>query len=104
VLGASVPKDGSPITIWVVVKSAAILVSNVVTGQWGQVLESARSLVTWPWMLGAPALGLALAALLAKYVDHTRSGTFSRFWHISRQELRTALKDSKKRMQAAAGE
>jgi hypothetical protein len=104
VLGASTPKDAGSITTWILVKSAAILVSNVVTGQWGQVWKSAGSLLRRPWMLAFPLLGFGISAVLALYVDHLRSKTFSRFWHTSRQELRTALKDSKKRMQAAAGE
>jgi uncharacterized protein (DUF2235 family) len=103
-LGASLPKDGGSITTWVLLKSAAILLSNVVTGQWGQVMDSVEILITRPWMLGIPLLGFVVSALLAMYVDQFRSATFSRFWHTSRQELRTALKESKKRMQAAAGE
>jgi hypothetical protein len=39
--------------------------------------------------------GFAISAALGKRVDQVRSATFSRFWHNSRQDLRTALKGAK---------
>jgi hypothetical protein len=93
-LAACVP-DVNSIAPWAILKSAAILVYNIVTGQWGLVLESAKRVLTTPWMVGVLLCAFALSAALGAYVDRVRSKTFSRFWHTSRQELRTALKGAK---------
>ncbi len=101
ILAASVPENsGSRLNPWTVLQNAAALVYDAATGQWAPLLASARRLLTDPALLGTLLLGLAISALLARYVDHTRSMAFSRFWHNSRQDLREALKAATMRAQS----
>ena len=90
-----------------VLKSAGVLVYNIVVGQWGVVtIRDVVRLLSAPSTVILLISAFAVSALLAMYVDRTRSRTFSRFWHTSRQELRAALKQSKAaaaRKEAAIG-
>ncbi len=101
-LFASVPEGNDAITPWALLKSASVLTFDMITGQWGPVLKSVVRLVTTPWMIGGLLAAFGLSALLATYVDRVRSETFSRFWHMPRQSLREALKESRKRLQLAS--
>ena len=97
ILGISLPGAGSGFHPWIVLKNAAGLIYDALTGQWGFLLPRAKGVFTRPGLLGIA--GFFLAAALARYVDRTRSLTFSRFWHESRHELREALKAARKKMQ-----
>jgi uncharacterized protein (DUF2235 family) len=100
ILAASVPADaGSRLNPWTVLKNAAGLVADAGTGQWGPVWDSAKRLFSDPGLLLTLLGALAVSGVLAYYVDHARSRTFSRFWHDSRQELREALKAARRSME-----
>jgi hypothetical protein len=100
ILAASVPKDAeSRFNPRIVLKNAGGLIYDAVTGQWAPLVDSAKRLVTDPQLLGALLVGFAIAAVLARYVDHRRSLAFSRFWHESRHELREALKAARTKLQ-----
>jgi uncharacterized protein (DUF2235 family) len=93
ILAASVPPDaGSRLNPWTVLKNAASLVYDAVTGQWGPIGDSMKRLFSDPALLLTLLLGFAIAAILASYVDNVRSRAFSGFWHKSRHDLREALK------------
>ena len=99
-LAASVPEDAeSRFNPWIILKNAGGLVYDAVTGQWGPLVDSAKRLLTDPPLFGTLLIGFAIAAVLARYVDHRRSLVFSRFWHESRHELREALKAARQKMQ-----
>jgi uncharacterized protein (DUF2235 family) len=99
VLAASVPPDaGSRLNPWTVLKNAAGLVSDAVTGQWGPIWDSTKRLFSDPALLLTLLAGFAIAAILASYVDHVRSRAFSGFWHESRHDLREALKAARESM------
>jgi hypothetical protein len=53
-----------------------------------------------PAFLTSVLVAFGLSVILTSYVNHTRSLVFSRFWHDSRQELRTAFKAARKRLRA----
>ncbi len=99
-IALSVPEGAESITPWVLLRSASVLVFNAVTGQWGSIIKGAVRVLSTPSIIGVLLAAFALSAELAMYVDRLRSKTFSRFWHTSRQELREALKESRKRMHA----
>ena len=98
---ASVADDNYAITPWALLKSASVLAFDMIAGQWAPVLQSAVRLVTTPWMIGGLLAAFGLSALLATYADRMRSKTFSQFWHIPRQNLREALKESRKELRAS---
>ncbi len=98
---ASVPEDNPALTPWALLKSVSVLAFDMITGQWAPVLKSAVRLVTTPWMIGGLLAAFGLSFLLTTYADRVRSKTFSRFWHIPRQKLREALKESRKQLQGA---
>lgn len=100
-VAAAVPEGAGPVTPWVLLKSVASLAGNIAVGEWGPLVESAKRLVTTPAIVYTLLAGFAASGALAMYVDRVRGKTFSRFWHNSRQELRTALKDLSARAQAA---
>ena len=79
-------------------RSAGVLLSAAATGQVHAELADALGASAYAWLVGASIAGLAVAAALARYVDHCRSHACSRFWHQSRQELREALKAARKRI------
>jgi uncharacterized protein (DUF2235 family) len=104
ILAASVPPDsGSRLNPWTVLKNAASLIYHAATLQWAPLWESTQRLFSDPALLLALLGAFVVSAVLASYVADTRSRTFSRFWHESRQELREALKAARERMQASAG-
>jgi uncharacterized protein (DUF2235 family) len=101
-LAASVPEDaGSRLNPWIVLRNAGALLYDTLTGQWNSVLLAAKRLTTDPRLLGALIEGFIVSGGLAHYVSRKRGMAFSRFWHNGRQEIRDALKDARKRMQAA---
>ncbi|HEY2843961.1 MAG TPA: DUF2235 domain-containing protein [Bryobacteraceae bacterium] len=100
ILAASVPDyAGSRFNPWVMLKNAGDLVYDAISGQWGPIFDSLKRLLTDPQLLGTLLAGFAIAALLARYVDHKRGLIFSRFWHESREELRDALKAARKSLE-----
>jgi uncharacterized protein (DUF2235 family) len=104
ILAACVPDNVRSVTPWILLKSAGVLVYNIFTGQWEMVWTSVMHLLTRPRIVELLMVALGLSGVLAAYVNWLRSRTFSRFWHKSRQELRDALKDAKRRMKAAGGQ
>ena len=86
-----------------ILKNAFTLIYDAITGQWAPLVESAKQLVAASELLVALLAAFAISAGLAYFVDHRRSLVFSRFWHDSRHELREALKQARRQVQAAAG-
>jgi len=84
-------------------RAGRLIVQNLEAGQWNEMFPNAIRLLHAPWILATLLFALALSAGIGKYIDSVRNRAFSQFWHLSRQELRTALKDAKKQMQAAGG-
>jgi hypothetical protein len=95
VLAISVPGDANSITPWLLLKSSAILLYDIVTGRWAPVLQNVKRALATPWIVVVLPCAFGLSAALAVYAYRLRNATFSRFWHKSRQELRSALKEAK---------
>jgi uncharacterized protein (DUF2235 family) len=100
ILAASVPPDaGSRLNPWTVLKNAGGLVYDAATAQWGPIWDATKRLFGDPALLLTLLAAFAISGLLAYYVDHARSRSFSRYWHDARHDLREALIAARKSME-----
>jgi hypothetical protein len=77
---------------WLLVKNSGRLIMNIVTFQFGEVLNTLKVLATSPELLALLLCGFLLSYLLASFADRRMRFVFSEFWHLTQQDLRTALK------------
>jgi uncharacterized protein (DUF2235 family) len=103
ILAAAILEGGGQrLNPWTILKNAGGLILNIATGKWAELWPTASKLMQDSPLFLILLLGFVVAGGLAKYVDHVRSMTFSRFWHDSRQDLRSALKAARQKTLAAS--
>ena len=79
-----------------VLKSMAVLISNIVTLRLSEVWAGVQTLAESPGNAGVVVGGFLLAYGLMQYADRRMSAAFSQFWHSHHTELREALKKARR--------
>ena len=95
---ASAPEDGTSVfNPWPHIKNAGVLISQIVSLQFGEVFTSLRHLASSsPWLLIGVAVGFMVSYLMDHAADRRLSAVFSEFWHKVQPDLRRGLKEARR--------
>jgi hypothetical protein len=100
-IAASAPEGPLSLNPWPLLKSAGLLVSNIVTLDVRALFESFRRITGNRWLMGCLLGGFVLWYSLSRFADSRMSAAFSQFWHKQQPELRKALRRARQNARAA---